>query len=168
MNRTYQKVLRNRKARITRRLKPRAWPEQPQPMMSGSNIRYEMADRAQAVSCGGIGAIHLMAQKIGLVEQIDREVQVLKRHMPYHESDHVLNLAYNIVAGGARIEDLELRRTNEAFMNGLGAQRLPDPTTAGDFTRRFQESDTIALMEAINVARQRVWREQPGSLWRRR
>ena len=113
-------------------------------------------------------AIHLMAQKIGLVEQIDREVQVLKRHLPYHESDHVLNLAYKIVAGGARIEDLELRRTNEPLMNGLGAQRLPDPTTAGDFTRRFQESDTIALMEAINVARQRVWREQPGSLWRRR
>lgn len=130
-------------------------------MMSGSNIHYEMADRAQAVSCGGIGALHLMAQKIGLVEQIDRHVEVLKRHLPYHESDHVLNVAYNIVAGGVRIEDLELRRSNEAFLNGLGAQRLPDPTTAGDFTRRFAEADTLALMEAINAARQRVWREQP-------
>jgi hypothetical protein len=130
-------------------------------MMSGSNIHYEMAGRIEAVSCGGIGAIHLMAQKIGLVEKIDEGLHVLKRHLPYHESDHVLTVAYNIIAGGMRIEDLELRRTNEAFMNGLGAQRLPDPTTAGDFTRRFQESDTISLMEAINAARQRVWQEQP-------
>lgn len=131
--------------------------------MSGSNIHYEMDNRAQAVSCGGIGAIHLMAQKIGLVEQIDQNVHLLKRHLPYHESDHVLSLAYNIVAGGVRMEDLELRRSNEAFLNGLGAQRLPDPTTAGDFTRRFKEADTLALMEAINAARQRVWREQPGN-----
>ena len=130
-------------------------------MMSGSNILYEMADRSQAVSGGGIGAIHLMAQKIGLVGQLNDQVQVLKRHLPCHESDHVLTVAYNIIAGGVRIEDLELRRTDEAFMNGLGAQRLPDPTTAGDFTRRFQQSDTVALMEAINAARQRVWQEQP-------
>ena len=130
-------------------------------MMGGRNIQYEMAARAQAVGCGGIGAIHLMAQRIGLVGQIDDKVQVLKRHLPYHESDHVLTVAYNIIAGGVRIEDLELRRTNEAFLNGLGAQRLPDPTTAGDFTRRFAEGDTLALMEAIHAARQRVWREQP-------
>ena len=161
MKRAYPKILRNRKARITRRLKPRAWPEQPHPMMSGSNIHYEMADRAQAASCGGIGAIHLLAQKIGLVDQINDQVHVLKRHLPYHESDHVLSLAYNIMAGGVRLQDLELRRSDEAFLNGLGAQRLPDPTTAGDFTRRFDQADTLALMEAIHAARQRVWREQP-------
>lgn len=130
-------------------------------MMSGSNIQYEMADRSQAVGCGGIGAIHLMARRIGLVGQLNDQVQVLKRHLPCHESDHVLTVAYDIIAGGVRIGDLELRRTDEAFMNGLGAQRLPDPTTAGDFTRRFQQSDTVALMEAINAARQRVWQEQP-------
>jgi hypothetical protein len=161
VKRTYPKILRNRKARIARRLKPRSWPEQPHPIMSGSNIHYEMADRVQAVNCGGIGAVHLMAQKIGLVGQIDRQVEVLKRHLPYHESDHVLSLAYNILVGGMRIEDLELRRSNEAFLDGLGAQRLPDPTTAGDFTRRFAQADTLALMEAINAARQRVWSEQP-------
>ena len=161
MSRKYPKILRHRKARIARRLKPRSWPSQPEPMFTGSNIHFEMADKVQALGCGGIGAIHLLAQKIGLVARLNENVSVLKRHLPYHESDHVLNLAYNLIAGGMRIEDLELRRTDECFLNGLGAQRIPDPTTAGDFTRRFAPQDTLDLMEAINEARQRVWHKQP-------
>lgn len=161
MSRTYPRILRNRKNRIARRLKARFWPEQPKPMFTASNIHYEMADKAQAIPCGGIGAIHLMCQKIGLIEDLNEQVTVLKRHLPYHESDHVLNLAYNILAGGVRLEDIELRRNDENYLNGLGAQRIPDPTTAGDFTRRFAPEDTLALMEAINAARQRVWQLQP-------
>ena len=161
MSRTYPKILRNRKNRIARRLKARFWPEQPEPMFAGSNIHYEMADKVQAVSCGGLGAMHLMARKIGLVAEIDQRVTVLKRHLPYHESDHVLNISYNIMAGGMRLEDLELRRNDEAYLDGLGAQRIPDPTTAGDFTRRFTPADILALMDALNAARQRVWQLQP-------
>ena len=161
MSRKYSKILRSRKNRITRRLQPRSWPEQEKPMFTGSNIHYEMAEKTQAVGCGGIGAIHLLCQKIGLVELLDQKVQVLKRHLPYHESDHVLNVAYNILAGGARMQDIELRRQDECFLNGLGAQRIPDPTTAGDFTRRFEPTDILDLMEAINGARRRVWQEQP-------
>lgn len=69
-------------------------------MFSGSNVHFEMAEKTQAVGCGGIGAIHLLAQKIGLVDLLNQRVSVLKRHLPYHESDHVLNLAYNIMVGG--------------------------------------------------------------------
>jgi hypothetical protein len=161
VSKTYSRILRNRKQRITRRLKPRAWEQQEKPMFTGSNLHYEMAEKAQAIGCGGIGAVHLMVQKIGLVSLFDERVSVLKRHLPYHESDHILNLAYNIMAGGMRMEDIELRRQDEAYLNGLGAQRIPDPTTAGDFTRRFRPQDTLDLMEAINEARQRVWRLQP-------
>ena len=161
MSRKYPKILRNRKQRIERRLKPRSWSAQDQPMLTGSNIHYEMAAKTQATGCGGIGAIHLMCQKIGLVDLLNEKVKVLKRHLPYHESDHVLNLAYNIVAGGVRMEDIELRRQDECFLNGLGAQRLPDPTTAGDFTRRFEPQDISDLMDAVNEARQRVWQQQP-------
>ena len=161
MSRKYSKILRNRKERINRRLKPRSWPVQDKPMFSGSNIHYEMADKIQAIGCGGIGAIHLLCQKIGLVDSLDQKVNVLKRHVPYHESDHVLNMAYNIMAGGMRLEDIELRRQDESFLNGLGAQRIPDPTTAGDFTRRFEPKDILDLMDAINEARQQVWKQQP-------
>ena len=162
VNRDYPKILRNRKQRIARRLDPkRGWSEQPSPMMSASNIHFEMADRGRALNYGGIGAIHLMGQRLGLAKEIDSRLQLLKRHLPYHESDHVLNLAYNALLDGQRLEDIELRRNDEAFLDGLGAQRIPDPTTSGDFTRRFNEDSVLELMEAINATRQGVWEQQP-------
>lgn len=157
----YRNVIAERKLNIERRLdstKPLA--DSGAPEISASNIHYEMADKTRGHTCGGIGAMHLMVKKLGLVELIDERLHLLKRHKPYHESDHVLAIAYNILAGGTRLEDLELLRNDEAFMDGLGARRLPDPTTAGDFTRRYEVSDIIILQEAINAARQRVWGEQ--------
>jgi len=130
-------------------------------MLEASNIHYEMAERTAAMNCGGIGAMHLMVQRIGLVEDIDENLHLLKVHLPYHESDHVLNLTYNLLSGGQRLEDIELRRQDEVFLNGLGAERIPDPTTAGDFTRRFSENDILTLQECFNRARVAVWKVQP-------
>jgi len=96
----------------------------------------------------------------GLVQEIDGNLELLKVHLPYHESDHVLNITYNVLVGGMRLQDMELRRQDESFLNGLGAQRSPDPTTAGDFTRRFSESDIVELQECINRTRLKVWRSQ--------
>jgi hypothetical protein len=130
-------------------------------MLAVRNISYELADRDQAIGCGGIGMIHLLAQRVGVVDLINLRVPMLKRHLPYFESDHVLSLAYNILAGGSCIEDLELLRNDEVYLNALGAQRIPDPTTAGDFCRRFDsEAQVLLLMEAINEARLRVWKQQ--------
>ena len=82
MNRAYPKILRNRKRRIERRLDPkRRWTETETPMMSASDIHFEMAERSRAVNYGGIGAMHLMGQKLGLAEEIDGRVQLLKRHL---------------------------------------------------------------------------------------
>jgi len=130
-------------------------------MLKASNIQYEMAERVQAVSCGGIGAMHLMVQRLGLIADINQHLKLLKVHLPYHESDHVLNIAYNILAGGVRLEDIEQRRQDENFLNGLDAQRIPDPTTAGDFTRRFDEADILQLQECFNRSRLAVWKVQP-------
>ena len=161
MKRSNRKILRNRKARIERRLGVRPWSDQPQPMLRGGNLRYEMAARAGAVGCGGLGAIHTLVQRLGLVKDIDTHLHLLKVHLPYHESDHVLNVAYNILAGGVRLEDIELRRQDENFLNGLGAQRIPDPTTAGDFTRRFSPATILTLQACLNGTRERVWAQQP-------
>ena len=130
-------------------------------MLRGSNIRYEMADKTQAHGYGGIGAVHTLAQRLGLVKEVDDHLHLLKVHLPYHESDHVLNIAYNVLVGGERLEDMELRRQDASFLDGLGAQRTPDPTTAGDFTRRFSPEDILVLQECINRARERVWAQQP-------
>jgi hypothetical protein len=156
-----QKWLVKAKRRIQHRLRPIHWREQPKPMLAARNIRYEAAGRTSALAAGGIGAMHLLAQHSGLVRLINKHVHVLKRHLPYHESDHVLNIAYNILAGGSRIEHLELRRNDEVYLDALGAERIPDPTTAGDFCRRFTAADVETLLECINEARLQVWKRQP-------
>jgi len=161
VKRSYRRNLRNRKRRIERRLAPKNWEAQEEPMLPGGNLHYEMAGRAGAVGCGGIGAMHTLAVRLGLVQEIAQNLHLLKVHLPYHESDHVLTQSYNILAGGERMEDLELRRQDENFLNGLGAQRIPDPTTAGDFTRRFSPSDILDLQECINRTREVVWHQQP-------
>src|SRR4051794_8224726 len=130
-------------------------------MMTASNIRYEIADRTRAIAPGGIGAIHLLAQKLGLIRDINDGLHLLKRHLPYFESDHVLNIAYNLLAGGRRLEHLEVRRNDEVYLDALGARRIPDPTTAGDFCRRFTEGDVVQLMDIFNETRLRAWKEQP-------
>ena len=103
-----------------------------------------------------------MVQAIGLDREIDRRVHLLKIHLPYHESDHVTNIAYNLLAGGECLEHLEFLRNDENYLDMLGARRIPDPTTAGDFCRRFETKGQIdALQSAINESRLPVWRTQP-------
>jgi hypothetical protein len=128
-------------------------------MFRARNIAYEMAEKVRAIDCGGIGAFHQLARRTGLIRAIDEQLHVLKRHLPYHESDHVLNMAYNSLTGGNCLDDIELRRNDEAYMDALGAERIPDPTTAGDFTRRFAEQDVLDLMEAVNSIRPKMWKK---------
>ncbi|MCA1694514.1 MAG: transposase, partial [Actinobacteria bacterium] len=165
MNATIRRQLAARKRRIARRIENQPGVEGQQPMMAASNIHYEIAERTRAVAPGGIGAIHLMAQKLGLVRDINDDLHLLKRHLPYHESDHVLNIAYNLLAGGSRIEHLEVRRNDEVYLDALGATRIPDPTTAGDFCRRFTQADVEKLMDTVNEARLRAWKEQPADFF---
>jgi hypothetical protein len=165
VNANAHRQLNRRKRRILRRIENEPGVERPRPMMAASNIRYEIADRTRAIAPGGIGAIHLLARRIGLVRDIDEGLHLLKRHLPYHESDHVLNIAYNLLAGGQRLEHLEVRRNDEVYLDALGAQRIPDPTTAGDFCRRFTEGDVERLMDTFNESRLRAWKEQPDAFF---
>lgn len=129
-------------------------------MLGEQRVQYEVADRTQATAHGGIALVHRVAVLSGLVAAINRRVHVLKIHRPYHESDHVLNVAYNAVCGGQTLDDIELRRNQSAFLDALGAESIPDPTTAGDFCRRFEVWDIEALQGAINEARLEVWKQQ--------
>ena len=166
MSKSRRKKQQRRKRKIQDRLATRHWEAQEHPMLSASNIHYDLSDRIHGLGVGGIGAIHLLARQSGLIEAIDRHVQVLRVHLPYHESDHVLNIAYNNLCGGHCLEAIELRRNDEVYLDALGAQRIPDPTTAGDFCRRFyDEVDIELLMIAINEARLKVWSWQPSSFF---
>jgi hypothetical protein len=161
-----REAIKRRKRRIAKRLDKQDCSGCERPIMTASNIHYEIAERTQATSAGGIAAFHLLVQKLGLPEAIDRRLGLLKMHLPYHESDHVLNIAYNLLAGGTCLEHLEYLRSDEAYMDALGARRIPDPTTAGDFCRRFDMADIIGLMEVFNATRLKVWRQQPKAFFR--
>jgi hypothetical protein len=136
-----------------------------QPMFRAANLHYELAERSIGTPYGGIGLIHQLAKNLGLPQAIDERLRLFQIHLPYHESDHVLNLAYNALCDGRCLQDLELRRQDEAYLNALGATRIPDPTTAGDFCRRFGEEHLEALQASFDVARRNAWASQPDSFF---
>jgi hypothetical protein len=151
-----------RKRKLARRLDRFNFPDDlSQPMFRSGKLQFELAERVVGTACGGLGLIHQLAIELGLPQAIDRQLQLFKLHLPYHESDHVLNLAFNTLCGGTCLQDLELRRQDEAYLNLLGAERIPDPTTAGDFCRRFKRDDLHGLQAAFDEARLKIWAAQP-------
>ena len=150
------------KRKIRQRLDKPVTAPSPDPVFTASNIHYEAATKTQAISCGGIGAIQLLVRRLGLAEAIDERLHLLKYHLPYHESDHVLNFAYNALCNGTCLDDIELRRNDVVFLDALGADRIPDPTTAGDFCRRFTPDDVETLQDVFDQTRVKLWKRQPS------
>jgi hypothetical protein len=154
-----------RKRRIEKRLDKRRNQDCEQPLLRPGNLQYEMAERARGMTHGGIGSMLLLVRKLGLAEAIDQRLQLLKIHLPYHESDHVLNFAFNALCAATCLEDLELRRQDEVYLDAVGARRIPDPTTAGDFCRRFQPHDVETLLDVFNETRLKAWAGQPAAFF---
>lgn len=159
-----KRELRRRLARehkmIESRLADAVAPNAAGPVLGRANIAYEFSERTRGVAHGGMGMIARLVDAVGLAAEIDASVELLRQHRPYHESDHVLNIAYNALCGGKRLDDIEARRNDAVFLDGLGADALPDPTTAGDFCRRFDDATVMALQDAINRCRLGVWARQ--------
>lgn len=154
--------------RISKRLIKAEGGQQPindGPEFAARTIHYEIAERTQAITCGGIGAVHQLAEKVGLVKVLDTRLPILKRRRPYSESDHILNIVYNTMCGGLVLDDIEIRRNDAAFLDALGARTIPDPTTAGDFCRRFDIEHIDLLMNLVNDVRASVWKQQSPSFF---
>jgi hypothetical protein len=161
VNPKIRRKLNKSKRRIEKRLDKANLQGADKPILTASNIHYDISDRISGLAHGGIGLIHTLARDIGLIDHIDRDLHLLKIHMPYHESDHVLNFAYNALCEGTCLQDMELRRNDEVFLDALGARRIPDPTTAGDFCRRFSEPHIQTLQNVFHKVRHNVWAKQP-------
>ena len=165
MKQNHSEEIKRRKGRVEGRLDRSSCPEKGGPVLRGGNEELEVSERTVATAVGGISLVHRLVRQIGLPTLINDAVQVFKVHCPYHESDHVLNIAYNIMCGGRTLDDIELLRQDEAYMDALGAARIPDPTTAGDFLRRLNRDRIFDLSEAINTARIRVWKKNKRSFF---
>ena len=129
-------------------------------MIRPATTKIELAEKQQAVSCGGLAAIVEMTKTLDLRKELNQAANVLKLNLPYDETDHILNIAFNLLAGGTCLDHIEHRRNDEAYLDALGAERIPDPTTAGDFCRRFGDVQLLMIMQAINRVRQKVWKQQ--------
>ena len=132
-----------------------------------SNVAAECADRLNATPYGGLSAAHVLVKRLGLDEEIDSRLDLLGLEIRYSESDHVLTHVYNLYLGGTNIEDISVLQASPQVRAILGAQRIPDPTTAGDFLRRFTEADIWRLHDAMDAARVKVWKRLPKKMRKR-
>ena len=160
MKKKIAKKLAQSKRKIRKRLDKRSLPKRPGPVIQAGNIHYEIADKARGINYGGMGAVQILVRKLELDKEINRQLRIFKLHNPYHESDHVLNIAYNILCDGECLEDIEHLRNDVNYLDALEAKRIPDPTTAGDFCRRFSAEQVEILQETINKVRLKVWKQQ--------
>jgi hypothetical protein len=157
--------MRNRKRRLQHRLRRRQWQEHKRRLFEDQNIHYDYTQKVRAGRFGGLGVCRLLVQRLGLADALDDNLRLLKRHLPYHESDHILNLTYNILAGGTTLADIDTLRNDDTYLDALGVPCVPDPTTAGDFLRRFDEVHIKTLMAVINEKRLQLWRQQPEAFF---
>jgi Transposase DDE domain group 1 len=150
------------KRKIERRLDKTRFPKKSGPVLAGGNLQYEISERIHGLGHGGVALFHRLACDTGLVDAINRRLGIFKIRLPYSESDHVVNLALNTLCGGDCLQDIELRRNDVNYLDALGAQRIPDPTTAGDFCRRFTPAHINTLQDIFDDVRVGVWRHQPA------
>lgn len=168
MNKKTKKKLKKRKKKIQKRITKNQVNSENKPVFSATNIHYDLGGRINVIPFGGIGQIHIMQHNLGLDDLLNDKLNLLKQHRPYMESDHIFNIAYCILTGGDCLEDIEMLRQNDTYMDALGAPRIPDPTTAGDFLRRFDsKNDLLNLMMCINEIRQKVWNQQPEEFFKK-
>lgn len=141
---------------------PLPWPKDTQrPVFRNRHVEVRVQPRGQVTPYGGLALAHPLARGLDLFRAIDRGVPLLKLYQPYHESDHFLTHTYNLFAGGTCIEDIASLQASEAFQGLVGACRVPDPTTAGDFLRRFHPAALAQLQTVFDDTHEKVWRALP-------
>jgi len=144
----------------------RLFAREQRPVFRNPRVRMEADHRGEITPYGGLATAVLLAKKLRLDEAVEKALGLLEFHLPYGESDHVLTEAYNLFVGGNCLQDIENLQRSKAVQTLLGSERIPDPTTAGDFLRRFGPLDLKGLQAAIDAARVKVWKKMPRRLRR--
>ena len=164
MNTKIRHQLKKRKRHLRRRISVAqgVWQS---PMIRPATTKLELSDKQQAITCGGLAAIMELIKTVGLRKCLNQSASTFKLYLPYDEADHIFNIALNLLAGGTCLDHIEHRRNDEAYLDAVGAERIPDPTTAGDFCRRFSQTQLTFVMQGINRARQVVWKQQEESFF---
>jgi hypothetical protein len=134
------------------------WPETEGRVMRHPLLHLESDPRGEITHYGGLVLAQQFVRRFCVAQRLDGALRLFKRHAPYHESDHVLALAYTLYADGRCLEDQAVLQGSEAVRRLVGACRIPDPTTAGDFLRRFKTAqDVEPLSGVIEDIEEAVW-----------
>lgn len=120
-------------------------------------------ESSETTALGGLALAVRLAARLRMAQSIDGQLLLLRSRRPFHESDHVLTHVYNLFSGGTAIEDIADLQHSEPVRRMLGASRIPDPTTAGDFLRRFDEPSICALDRAIDEIQEHAWQRRYGA-----
>ena len=145
------------------------WPETEGRVMRHPLLHLESDPRGEMTHYGGLVLAQQFVRRFGVAKRLDDALMLFKRHAPYHESDHVLALAYTLYTDGTCLEDQSALQGSEAVRRLVGACRIPDPTTAGDFLRRFKTSQQVEqLSGTIDEVEETVWSKLARSVRRHR
>ena len=135
-----------------------AWPETEGRVMRHPLLHLESDPRGEMTHYGGLVLAQQFVRRFGVAKRLDNGLRLFKRHAPYHESDHVLALAYTLYADGTCLEDQAALQGSEAVRRMVGACRIPDPTTAGDFLRRFRAAQDVEQLSGVtDEVQEAVW-----------
>lgn len=124
--------------------------ENNQPVFTDPPVEVKENKQAPLTNYSGIALVRNLINRLGIPRLINERVKVLKRHRPYHESDHILTQVYNFLTGGEVLNDIERLQEDEALQRLLGTERIPDPTTAGDFLVRFGNEKLETFREVLD------------------
>ncbi len=130
-------------------------------MLRHPKLRFSI-ESSDTTPYGGLALAASLVRSLGIPGDLNRDLSLLSSHRPFHESDHVLTHVYNLYAGGTCIEDIADLQMSEPVRRILGANRVPDPTTAGDFLRRFDAESLRSLDRVIDQAQEKVWKRRYG------
>jgi len=120
-------------------------------------LALQSSNRAPLLSWSGIIVARDLVKRLGIAEAIDGELSLLQRHRPYTESDHVVSMVYNFLTGGEVLLDLERLQGERSFLQVIGAEQFPDPTTAGDFLARFTDEDIGVFQKVMEEVQGRAF-----------
>ena len=151
---------------------PDGWPMRDRPVIGNPKLQAQTDEDAPITAYGGVMLAADFLRRFGVAKRLDRAVELLKQHNPYHESDHIIAQAMNLYVGGTCLEDMAKLQGDEGVLRMLKACRLPDPTTGGDFLRRFDQASLGALRRVNDGLQDDVWkvigRKQTGRRKRKR
>lgn len=127
----------------------------------GHTVRLEVTDEPLTVHTG-LSLFYAMAEALEVPRILDKRVQVKERESGYSESEHILALAANAFIGGDYLDDLEALREDVAIQKAIGRKDIPDPTTAGDFCRRFTLGHILQMNRAFGEIEAEVYKRRKG------